>query len=660
MTAPDLFGKSKGAYFRNQSSRDKTPKKSVAALNLVCSAVLFALVILVFWPAVRNGFVGYDDPEYVAGNWHVQQGLTWNGLLWAFTTFHAANWHPLTWLSHQLDVSLFGLQPWGHHLTSILLHATNGVLLFHALRLLTNSLGRSFIVALLFGLHPLRVESVAWVSERKDVLSAMFFFLTLIAYVGYVRAKQDQNPIPRPNPAPQTRYGLCLALFCLGLMCKPMLVTLPLILLLLDFWPLHRLDGNSLPSLLREKVPFFLAGFGAGVLTMLAQTRGGAIVQNTPVLSRVENAAVSCSRYLWKLAWPADLSPFYPPVSHWAAWAVLCSLALLLGITALAAVGRRRLPFVMTGWFWFLVMLAPVLGLVAAGEQSMADRYTYLPSIGVLIAVVWLGHLFSRSKLPTAAAVAVLVAVTVPWTILTRQQIAFWRDTRLLFTHALEVTSGNYLALNNLGTDLDKEGRRDEAMEKFRAAIRTRPDYTQAHKNLGVVLLETGKPQEAMAEFHQALQINPSYADAHYSLGVLLERQGQLDDALTQFTLACQANPTHADAQYNLALQLMRKGLLQQAIEHLQNTIRLQPDSADAHNNLGFVYQQLKQPDAAMAEYLLAIRLRPDYAKAHYNLGVVLAESSRFDEAISEFREALRCKPDYVQAQKNLNMLLNR
>lgn len=619
---------------------------------------LFASLVWLYFPALRNGFVGYDDPEYVTANWHIQQGLTWNGLRWAFTTFHAANWHPLTWLSHQLDVSLFGLRPWGHHLTSILLHALNGVLLFHVLRLLTGAFWRSLVVALLFGLHPLRVESVAWVSERKDVLSATFFLLALLAYAAYVSAKQPQGTELRPKSAAQLRYGFCLTLFCLGLMSKPMLVTLPLVLLLLDIWPLQRLNRKSLPAVLREKVPFFVAAVAAGVVTMLAQSRGGAILQNTPLLGRIENAVVSCGRYLGKLAWPANLSPFYPPVSQWSGWIVIASLAFLAGISVLTILARKRLPFLATGWFWFLVMLTPVLGLVAAGEQSMADRYTYLPSIGLFIAVVWAVHLISPSKLGTAVAVALLVPLTASWMIVTRQQIGFWRDTQSLFTHALEVTPGNYLALNNLGTALDKQGRRDEAMAKFKEAIRVKPDYAQARNNLGVVLLNTGKPEEAMAEFQQALQANPSYADAHNNLGILHESRGRQDEALKEFALACQANPTHGDAQYNLALQLMRKGLFQQAVEHLQTALRLQPDSADAHNNLGFVYQQLKQLDAAVAEYLLAIRLRPDYAKAHFNLGVVLAESSRFEEAIREFREALRCKPDYLEAQKNLNTLL--
>src|SRR5512133_387431 len=647
--------------FSEPTARRSAPRKYMQAPGLfrrwqvpVLSLCCFALGLAVFWPATRNGFVGYDDPEYVTSNWHVQQGLTLAGIKWAFTTFHAANWHPLTWISHQADAQFFGGLARGHHLSSICLHALNIMLLFVLLKSLTGATWRSLLVALLFGLHPLRVESTAWVSERKDVLSAAFFLLTLLAYVRYTRSQGTTAGQVR------LRYGVCLALFCIGLMCKPMLITLPFILLLLDYWPLERFGKLPLAILLREKIPFFAAAAAAGLVTMLAQRSGGAIVQNTPSVSRLQNAAVSYARYIGKLAWPMDLSPFYPPVAHWPTAAVAGSLILVAALAGLGWAGRRRFPFLPVGCLWFLGMLIPVIGVVPAGEQSMADRYSYLPSIGLLIALVWLvERLCSASNACRSGAAILMLCAVAVCAGLTRAQIGQWHDTEMLFTHALKVTPGNYLALNNLGTALDKQGHYREAMEKFQEALKFRPGYAQAHNNLGVVLLEMGRLEDAMNEFMQAIQAAPAYADAHNNLGSALDRQGNTDAALEQFAQACKLNPNHADAQYNLGLQLLRRGRMQEAITRFQTVIHLQPGSADAHNNLGFAYQQLKQTNAAIAEYRLAVALRPDYARAWFNLGGACYEKGLVEEAIGAFRTALKIKPDYLEAQKNLTALLN-
>lgn len=418
---------------------------------------LFALAFAVFASALGNGFVGYDDPDYVTGNWHVQNGLSWGGVKWAFTSFEAANWHPLTWLSHQLDAELFGLWAWGHHLTSLFLHALNGALLFVVLRKLTACTWRSLVIAALFAVHPLRVESVAWISERKDVLSATFFFLTLLVYGEYVRARGELHECGGPRPhsgAGRLCYMSCLVLFGLGLMAKPMLVTLPFVLLLLDYWPLRRFrpggERYAWRRALLEKVPFLMMAFIVAAVTIVAQGRGGAIIENAPLASRMANAVFSYVRYIGKLLWPVDLSPFYPPPPSWPTALVLASALFCIGLVVVGGLTRRRFPWLLVGWLWFVGMLVPVVGLVQAGEQAMADRYSYLPSIGLLIMVVWWLELLvaqadSRGygkQLATCAAALTVCGTLAGLAVLTRAQIRCWQDTRTLFAHALRLDPG--------------------------------------------------------------------------------------------------------------------------------------------------------------------------------------------------------------------------
>ena len=649
--------------------------------------LLFASVVWTFLPAVHNDFVGFDDPLYVTGNFHVQQGLNWENLKWALSSGEAANWHPITWLSHILDYELFGLQAWGHHLTSLILHAISTVLLFLVLNRMSGMRWRSFMVALFFGLHPLRVESVAWAAERKDVLGTFFWMLTLWAYVNYVESKlRYLNEVGEIGFRVKARklhaqrfYALTLLFFTLGLMSKPMLVTLPFTLLLLDYWPLDRLTddipkpegagrGNAFRTLLWEKLPFFLLAAVASVVTFVVQRSGGALVEGARLSHSIANALVAYCRYLGKLFWPVDLTVFYPPVAAWPIGTVVAAAVILAGITLLAVVLVRHKPWLFVGWFWFLGTLMPVIGLVPAGEQSMADRYSYVPSIGILVMLIWsVCDLAKRWLCANAGAVssakplrtrfifgAGLAATAVLCAGLTRRQISYWKDTETLFRHAIEVTKNNYLAHNNVGTALDKKGRPAEAIQEFHQALRDKPNYPEAYNNLGVALGEEGQLQEALNQYMEAVRLKPGYADPHNNAGTILEKLGKMDEAITQYKAALRLRPDYADAHNNLGAALGRKGRLDEAITEFQQVLKLQPKSADAHNNLGVALEAKGSLDAAIGEFMEAIRLQPDYARAHFNLGGALTQKGQFDAAIGEFQNALRLKPDYAAAQTNL------
>lgn len=675
--------------------------------TLLLSLLLVGATLWTFLPAIDNGFVNYDDPDYVTANPHVRQGLSWQSAHWAFVASRAANWHPLTWLSHQLDWELYAGAAWGHHLTSLLLHALNAVLLFVVLNRLTGAPGRSFLVALFFGLHPLRVESVAWISERKDVLSTAFFLLSLWAYARWAREMENPKSEIRPksdeelgdNQAQHTSlqqagffsmytacsagaypwYVLALVLFVLGLMCKQMVVTLPFVLLLLEVWPLRRWPKVGIGRLVIEKLPFFAAALFASIITLVVQRRGGAVIEGLSLSSRLENAAVSYVRYVGKLLCPVDLAFFYPPVPHWPVWIVAGSLALLALVSAIVWITRKSHPYLLVGWLWFLGTLVPVIGLVPAGEQSMADRYSYIPSIGLLWLLVWAASRVAApsttelraagsSSPPTGRAqqlkwprwlgCALATGLVITSALLTRQQIGYWRNDESLFKHALRVTRNNYLAHNNLGTMFDKQGHYDEAVAQFELALRIKPDYAQGYSNLGVVLLEKGQLDDAISEFQKAIQANPRYANAHNNLGTALERKGRPVEAQKEYERAIELFPEFPDAHYNLGVALMRQGRLDGAIREFGITLEQQPESADAHNNLGFALQQKGELDAAIRHYQQAILLRPDYPRACFNLGVALYTKGLVDLSIKAFQEALRLKPDYAEARKNLDAIL--
>lgn len=521
--------------------------------DVLIAVLLAAATLAVYCPVVGHDFVVYDDPVYVFENPHVRDGLTWDGLCWAFTTDHAANWHPATWISHMIDCQLFGLRPGWHHLVGVLLHAANSVLLYLVLKQMTQATGRSLLAAALFALHPLHVESVAWAAERKDVLSTLFWLLTMAAYLRYVR-----------RPGWRT-YGVVLAGFTLGLLSKPMVVTLPAVLLLLDFWPLGRFAtdapgsdttyGKRLAHLVLEKVPLFTLSVLSGIVTLLAQSGGGAVAsyESLPLGPRAANALVAYVAYLQKTVWPTGLAVLYP-LRHVSAWQWSAAAAILAAVTAAVLRQRNRAPYLAVGWFWYLVTLLPVIGLVQVGVQSMADRYTYIPLVGIFIAFAWAGGdlvaqlRFGRIALPVGAGILVLVCLG-----LTRTQVGFWRDSVTLFSHAVEVTGENYGAQVNLGAALRYEGRPDEAVPHLREALRICPGHVQAHRNLGAILLEQGRLDDAIVHFRAAVGLQPNNASTHFYLGLALEQRGQLEEAAAHYRKAAALAPERLEASRCLA-----------------------------------------------------------------------------------------------------------
>ena len=650
-------------------------------------ALLLALMtIATYWPATHHDFVNYDDNIYVTSNVHVQNGLTVESIKWAFLNPVSANWHPVTMLSHMLDCQLFGLEPWGHHLTSLLLHALNTVLVFLLLRSMTGALWRSVLVAALFGVHPLHVESVAWVAERKDVLSAFFGLLALWTYARYVQKseargqKSDLRPLSSVlRPLASGFYWLSLFFFTLGLMSKAMLVTLPFVMLLLDYWPLERFaiydlrftnfrsflsHVTSHTSLFLEKIPFFALAAAASVVTFVVQKQGGTVitVENLPLGARAANALISCCRYLGKMFWPADLAVYYPHPGYWPQAEVLLAGVFLCGTSALIFFGRRRYPFLLVGWLWFIGALVPVIGLVQVGGQSMADRYTYIPSLGVLILVIWGAYELARHWRYHVIALAVAgLAAIVLCIAMTRQQLGYWQDSETLFRHALKVTENNPLAHKTLGDALFDEGQTREAVSQYQEAIRLKPDDTLVHNNLGSALFKKGQTDEAISQYQEVIRLKPDYAEAHYNLGIALLKKGQTDEAINQYREAIRLKPGYAEARYNLGITLLKTGHTDEAISQFQETIRLKPNDADAYNNLGNALLNHGQTGAAISQFQEVIRLKPGDAVAHYNLGNALFNQGQTDGAISQFREAIRLKPDDAEAHYNIGVaLLNR
>jgi Flp pilus assembly protein TadD len=562
-------------------------------------ALLTAAAFAAYWQVLHFGFVNYDDPAYVADNLHVKDGITWDGVAWAFTHSFAGNWFPLTWLSHMLDCQLFGVDAGAHHFTNLAIHALATLLLFAVLRRITQARWPSALVASLFALHPLHVESVAWIAERKDVLSALFWMLTLGAYARYVA---------RPGPA---RYWWTLLAFCLGLMAKPMVVTLPLVLLLLDYWPFAR--GVHI----REKLPFLALSALASVVTYAVHQKAAAVVslQALPLGMRVENGFVSYATYIGKMFWPTGLAVFYPYPSGSLAFPALLAGAGIAAVTAAAVWMARRRPYLIVGWLWYLVTLAPVIGLIQAGQQARADRYMYIPMIGLSISLVWgaaeLLQLWPRTRVAVAVSVCAACAVAT-WT-----QVSYWQDGVALFQRAVDVTADNYVARFNLADALSARGEDTGAARQLEEAVRIRPDSGTAHAELGQLLAKLGRTGEALAQLHAAAVLQPNDANLHYRAGILLGTAGRADQA---------------------------------AVE-LSEAIRLDPGNADAHRNLGISLAVMDRLPEAAGEFATAVRLKPDDANARFNFGVALANLGRTREAVEQLSEAVRLNPGFSEAR---------
>lgn len=549
--------------------------------------LLLALVtVLVYSPVRHAGFLVFDDSDY-AGDRHVQSGLTAEGVKWAFTTFHASNWHPLTWLSHMLDASLFGPNPGPQHFVNVLFHAANAVLLFVLLFRLTNKLWPATFVAALFAWHPLHVESVAWISERKDVLSMFFGLLTLMTYVGYAQKSTAHNP------QSTVRYITTLVLFALGLMAKPMLVTLPCVMLLLDIWPLGRLrvftsitegrdsrvtkheTGNT--KIFIEKVPFFILTAASCILTYLAQrTEAVMSLEQRPLGLRVENAVVSYAEYLGKAIWPAKLAVIYPLPTQIPAWQIGAAAVLLVVISAFAWAMRKRAPYVLIGWLWFLGTLVPVIGLVQVGGQALADRYTYFPLIGVFIAIGFGAmDLAARFRISTAALAAAATLSLGACLAATAYQLRFWQDSEALFTRAIAVTKDNAIAHINLGVALEQADHRQEALAEYKKAVEIDPNRFQGHNNYANLLAATGEREEAFNQYQEALRLNPNAELAHVNFGTLLSEMGRFEDAMREYTEATQLAPEDPRPHYLMGKACLRHGQSAEAVKHFRQALQL-------------------------------------------------------------------------------------
>ena len=649
------------------------------------SVALAVITLGLYAPVLGHDFIDFDDGAYVTANPMVQQG--WNGqsFAWAWTTGHAANWHPLTWLSHITDCALFGLEPAGHHAINVLLHAANTVLLFLLLRRMTGDVWRPAIVSALFGWHPLHVESVAWVAERKDVLSTFFFLLTIWAYARYVAEFKVQSSKFK------VFYGLSLVFFVCALLSKPMVVTLPFVLLLLDFWPLQRFGRGVGARLVVEKMPFFALSAASCAATYWVQRSAGAVTQFIPLLYRAENAVLSYWRYLGRMIWPAHLAVVYPYSKVPPRWDVaLFGLLLLAAITWLAFKYRQQ-RYLAVGWLWYLGTLVPVIGLVQAGQQSSADRYTYIPLIGIFLAIVWGGAKLAakwqiRPWVTTLLAGLVLTACAAA----TEVQLSYWTDSGTLFRRTLAVTKDNEVAWNSLGVYLLTQQQEKEAVESFAKSVAIAPDYEPALYNMGAYCWRHGRNEEALHYFTESLRFRerpttcyhvglalmalhrrseavpyfakavafgPNFIPARMSLADGLSESGNNKEAALQYREVLRRDPSQADARCDLALILAGQGQTAEAVEELEEALRLRPSDASAHCNLGNLFMEQGKTDMAAVEYRAALRLRPGSPEIHCNLGAALALQGQKQQAMDEFHEALRLAPNFTQAKERLNAL---
>ena len=647
--------------------------------------VLTVAILAVFGQVRDHAFISLDDGLYITENPYVQAGITSESLKWAFTTMHASNWHPLTWLSHMLDVQLFGLKAGWHHLINVFFHIANTLLLFLVLRRMTKTLWRSAFVAALFALHPLHVESVAWAAERKDVLSTLFWMLTLGAYAYY-----------REYPG-YRRYLLVLVCFILGLMSKPMLVTLPFVLFLLDFWPLGRLqpakhDGRDsrnaarpedsagkkrktaniaaakaadreewpvyplrwtvIRPLLLEKAPLLALAALSSAVTIISQQKDAmASLRALPVDARIANALVSYLKYIGKMLWPLDLAVLYPHPEKQPVWLVLGAALALVAATFLVIRKTHRFPYLGIGWLWYLGTLIPVIGLFQAGPQEMADRYSYVPMVGLLIMVSWgipdsLRNWGRRkTALGALAGIAILACAVLTWA-----QVQLWRDNITLFSHTLKVTTDNYIAHNNMGADLSDQGKLEEAIAHFRSSLRIKPRYATAWNNLGIAYEKSDRNAKAIEAYQEALRLDPNNAETWNNLGIAYAKSGQTAKAIETFREALRIDPVYDKAWNNLGKAYGGIGEAAKAIEALRQALRINPGYVKAWNNLGIAYVESGRTGEAIEAFQRSLHIKPEQADVWSNLAVAYRQHGETAKAIDAYREALRIDPRYVKA----------
>jgi Flp pilus assembly protein TadD len=612
-------------------------------------AALFAGTILLFSRSLGCGFVNYDDPRFILDNPHVQAGFTAESVAWAFSG-DADYWHPLTWFSHMLDWRLYGANAAGHHLTSVLWHALNAVLAFLVMRRLTGGFWTSAFSAALFAWHPLRVESVTWIAERKDVMSGCFFLLTIWSYAAYAAHRTAGNPA-------RGRYALTLALFAAGLMCKPALVTLPLLLLVLDWWPLRSSDGRTWTSLLVEKLPFFLLSIAAAVATIRLQAYHYAFTLSLPFDARLGNAVVSIARYLGKFFWPHDLIVCYAHPGYWPAWAVTGAAILTAAITGIGWAQRKAIPPMIAGWLWFLVMLLPSIGLVQAGFQSMADRYSYVPILGLQLAVLGVACAGSRvpalrAGLGVGAAIVLAASAGLTW-----HQQGYWRSSLTLFTHAAAVDDRNDMALGFLSYTLAGERREEDAAKTAGRALELNPHNETALLILAKLHAKRGQAAEAIAKFRTILEFNPDFEEVHFLLGQLLLQHGDFVEAVAHLRAAVKTQPQYLAANRELAAREASQGRTETAVLLLRAAVELEPDDAGLRVGLAELLARRGRFADALAQYERAVQLRPGDAELHASLGYMLVLTGRRAEAVAAWTEALRLNPDLPGLRARLEKL---
>jgi tetratricopeptide (TPR) repeat protein len=641
--------------------------------ELIVFTVLSVLILAIYWQTTGFGFINLDDNLYVYENPAVLGGLNRDSVKWAFTAFHSANWHPLTWISHMLDAQLFGRDAGGHHAVNIVFHLVNSVLAFVVFRKMTGCFWKSAIVAALFAVHPAHVESVAWVSERKDVLSTLFWLLTMFAYLRYASEKREPNSEtdaraetgetetpPSPFPAFSSSYLLVVVLFALGLMAKPMLVTLPFVLLLMDFWPLERLKSlKDLAARLFEKIPLFVLSAVSSYITILAQRSAGA-VESLEFLSlgtRSLNAVVSYAKYIVMLFNPSDLAVWYPYKSDFPVWQTGGAFVLLIGISVLCLWQIRERKYLLMGWLWFLGTLVPVIGIVQVGSQSLADRYTYVPYFGLFIMLAWgVGDLLKSRK----AFFAIFAVAIILFAGLSFRQTSFWKDNEILYKRTLAVTKDNFLIAHNLCYTLTIQDRLDEAEPFCRETISIKPDFYEGYNTLGILQLKRGEVLEAEQSFRQVLEKAPNFTLAYANLSVAQSIGKKPEEAEASLEKAVRlndgrvANDVWINALNNLALAYNEQQKYDKAAENLTRILMLDQNNAPARANLALTLNRLKRYDEAQKLIETAIQLNPDEPAAYNIYGLIMLEQNRRTEAAGLFERALQLNPDYAEAKENL------
>jgi protein O-mannosyl-transferase len=678
--------------------------------ELIVFTGLSVLVLAIYWQTTGFAFINLDDNQYVYDNPAVRSGLHWDSVKWAWTAFYSANWHPLTWLSHMLDVNFFGLSAGGHHATNIIFHLINAVLAFVVFRKMTGCFWKSATLAALFAVHPAHVESVAWVSERKDVLSTMFWLLAMWAYVRFAEVPGPKSQVPSPkfqvpgsksqvsdeneaNSAaaektagennndkasgtwdlgletwdlgPATKfYLLTLVLFALGLTAKPMLVTLPFVFLLMDFWSLERLKSlRDAPRLIVEKIPFFVLSAVSSYVTVLAQRTVGAVesLEALPLGTRFVNALVAYAKYVGTLFYPADLAVYYSYDRDLPAWQIGGAALLVAGVTALCLWQIRDRKYLLMGWLWFLGTLVPVIGIVQVGSQPMADRYTYVPYFGLFIMLVWgVADVFKTFALNRNIPRVLFGAGVVVLAFVSFRQAMLWRSSEVLYKHTLAVTKSNFLISHNLCYTLTVDGRMDEAEPYCRASLAAKPDYFEAFNTLGILQLKRGQNAEAERSFQEGLRLAPGYSLAYANLSVAQSLLGKTDEAEASLEKAVRlsgnavSNEVWINALNNLAIAYTAQNNYEKAAENLARILALDINNAPARGNLALTFYHLKRYDEAQKLIESAIQLNPTEAVAFNTYGLILLAQNRRPEAAGLFEKALQLKPDYTDAKENL------